>query len=77
MFEFFKANRRYLRTDLDNAGSEFRCLAVAQAPHPGAIGLCAFGFEIHRGDGQLHLWLPSVKMSTDGSVGQWSDAGAA
>lgn len=74
---FFEAGHTYQRTDVEDAGSEFRCTAVAEAPHPGALGRFAFGFQIERGPGQLHRWLPAlqVELGTPGG-GTWVDCGA-
>lgn len=73
---WFSPGRRYLRSDLEQEECEFRCVAVGTAPDPGAIGQCAFGFQIDRGTGRLGVWLPMAKISTDGSLGLWADAGA-
>lgn len=73
---FFEAGHTYQRTDLTESGSEFRCVSVAEAPHPGALGRFAFGFQIERGSGQLHRWLPAVQIERRGDGGTWVDCGA-
>lgn len=63
---FFETGRTYRHAD----GREFLCVAVSDAPLPGAVGHFAFGFEIARGKGRLNRWLPAVE--TD--LGRWTEA---
>jgi hypothetical protein len=74
---FFEAGHKYVRTDIVDAGCEFRCFAVSEAPQPGAIGRFAFGFEINRGPEQLNRWLPYIECERYGkpAEGAWADAG--
>lgn len=74
---FFEAGHKYVRTDFVEAGCEFRCVHVSEAPKPGALGRFAFGFEINRGLGQLNRWLPYIECERNEqpSEGQWIDAG--
>lgn len=73
---FFQTGHRYQRTDLADVGSEFWCVSVAEAPQPGALGRFAFGFQIERGEGQLHRWLPAVQIERTGvDGGTWVECG--
>lgn len=72
---FFEAGRSYQRTDVENAGYEFRCVSVSEAPQPGALGRFAFGFQIDRGAGCLHRWLPAVMVERNPARGVWAECG--
>lgn len=74
---FFEAGHKYQRTDLVDAGCEFWCTHVSEAPQPGALGRFAFGFEISRGVNRLHCWLPFIEAERHGAPveGSWVDVG--
>jgi len=74
---FFETGHAYVRTDIPEACYEFRCVAVCEAPTPGAVGRFAFGFQIDRGTGCLNRWLPAMVAERGGAAtdGTWADAG--